>query len=210
METGVREHDGFYLRMGIGVGRLAASFSADDSTQLGGSVDGALAHGALVGELGIGGTPAPGLVIGGSISFSGTNDVTTHDLSVNGATVSDLSHQNASMGLFGPMVDYYIDPKLGWHVQGVLGLAWVNVSEGIRDGRPVTSKHNAGGLGFSVGGGWEGWVGKQWSMGALLRLTYASAETNPDQNVPRGSAPVERWAYKAISFPELLFTVTYH
>lgn len=210
METGVREHDGFYLRMGVGVGRLAASFSADDSLELGGSVDGALAHGAVTGELSFGGTPAPGLVIGGSILLSGAGNVSTHDLSVNGAHAADLSYNGAAMWLVGPFVDYYIDAKLGWHVQGVLGLAAVNVTTGERDGVFATSRHNAGGLGFAVGGGYEGWVGKQWSMGALLRLMYASAETNPDDNVPNGARPVERWAYEAISFPELLFTVTYH
>jgi hypothetical protein len=31
---------------------------------------------------------------------------------------------------------------------------------------------------------------------------YASVETNQDDN--------ERWSYKALAFPELLFTATYH
>jgi hypothetical protein len=207
MDTGVHEHDGFYLRLALGLGRLGASFTSDHSNDLGGSVDGSLAHGAVTFELGVGGTPAPGLVIGGALYVSGAGDVTTHDLTVNGSRASDEHLDNVGVALLGPFVDYYIDAKLGWHVQGALGLASVNVTEGTRTegplvGEQITRKHDTGGLGFMVGGGYEWWIAKQWSMGALLRLMYASTETNKD-------AP-ERWSYKALSFPELLFSVTYH
>jgi hypothetical protein len=202
METGIHEHDGFYLRMGLGIGRLAAVFRSDDSAQLQGPVDGSFAKGSLALEFAIGGTPAPGLVIGGTLNSSFTGDVTTNDLTVNGARATDLNYDQASLGFLGPFVDYYIDAHLGWHVQGALGIAGLTLSEVRRGNTIVRSETRTGGLGFAVGAGWEGWVGKQWSMGALLRLMYASVETN--------QSDTERWMYKALSFPELLFSVTYH
>jgi hypothetical protein len=202
METGVREHDGLYLRLGAGIGRLAASFDSERSAQLGGSVEGTLAKGAGAFELGIGGTPAPGLVIGGTLNASFSGDVTTQDLRVNGAVAPDIHYAQAALVFLGPFVDYYIDAHLGWHVQGALGVAGFSLTEGQRGFNQVRSRTETGGLGFAVGAGWEGWIAKQWSMGALLRLMYASVETNENDS--------ERWAYRALAFPELLFTATYH
>lgn len=204
METGVREHDGFYLRMGLGIGRLAASFNSERSNKLGGSVDGTLARGAGALELAFGGTPAPGLVIGGTLNGSFAGDVTTQDLTVNGSRVPDITYNQVTLGFLGPFVDYYIDAQLGWHVQGALGIAGLTLVEDDRNGTTprVRSRTETGGLAFALGAGWEGWIGKQWSMGALLRLMYASVETNQDDN--------ERWSYRALAFPELLFTATYH
>jgi hypothetical protein len=202
VETGVREHDGFYLRMGVGIGRLGASFESERSAELGGSVDGSFSKGTLALELAIGGTPAPGLVIGGMLNGSGTGDVTTADLRVNGARTADLNYRQASLGFLGPFVDYYIDAQLGWHLQGALGVSWLNLSEGRRGGNEIRSKTETGGLGFAVGAGWEGFIAKQWSMGALLRLMYASVETNQND--------AERWTYRALAFPEVLFSATYH
>ena len=204
METGVREHDGFYLRMGIGVGRLGASFNSERSTQLAGSAEGSFANGAFASELAFGGTPAPGLVIGGTINLSATGDVTTQDLTVNGAPVPEITYRQASLLFLGPFIDYYIDAHLGWHVQGALGIAGLTLVEEDRSvARPrVKSRMETGGLGFAIGAGWEGWVAKQWSMGVLLRLMYASVETNQDDN--------ERWAYRALAFPEFLYSVTFH
>lgn len=202
METGVHEHDGFYLRMGIGIGRLGATFRSDSSAELQGKVEGSMAKGAGAFEFAIGGTPAPGLVIGGMLNASGTQDVTTDNLTVNGARTTDIHYDQASLGFLGPFVDYYIDAQLGWHVEGALGIAWFNLPEGRQGSLRATSETKTGGLGFAVGAGWEGWVAKQWGMGALLRLMYASVETNQNDS--------ERWMYKALAFPELLFTVTYH
>jgi len=201
METGAREHDGFYLRMGIGIGRLSASFDSERSAELQGAVEGTFARGSLPIELAFGGTPAPGLVIGGTVNVAGTGDVTTNDLTVNGARVTDMKYAQASLWFVGPFVDYYIDAHLGWHVQGALGIAGLNLTEGRRGQTEVRSRTEAGGLGFALGGGWEGWVGKQWSMGVLLRLMYASVETDQDN---------ERWGYRALAFPEFLYSVTYH
>jgi hypothetical protein len=202
METGVREHDGFYLRLGAGLSRIGATFASERSSELRGPVEGSLSHGAVVSEFAVGGTPAPGLVIGGTFNLALAGDVTTSDLKVNGAPAVDIHYNGASMVFLGPFVDYYIDAHLGWHVQGALGLAGFNLTEGRRSGTQVRERTEAGGLGFAVGAGWEGWIGKQWSMGVLLRLMYASVETNQND--------FERWSYNALSFPEVLFSATYH
>ncbi|HXK20611.1 MAG TPA: hypothetical protein VNG33_22525, partial [Polyangiaceae bacterium] len=66
-QPGVRTHDGFYFRLGLGVGALDGSFTlhhhntVDDSDKDEISGSGV----AYLGELALGGSPKPGIVIGG-------------------------------------------------------------------------------------------------------------------------------------------------
>jgi len=189
--------------MGLGFGRLYVKMHSDDSPQLGGSVDGSLAGGGLSFEFALGGTIAPGLVLGGGFWAIGAGKPTMRHLEVGGAGQPNLSPVSAGAGLLGPFVDYYVDPKKGLHFQGALGLGSVNVDR-INDasGLRVVDKKNAGGLGFMLGGGYEWWVGEQWSLGGILRMVYVSTETS--SNAP------ERWSYIGFAAPELLFVATYH
>jgi hypothetical protein len=198
---GLREHDGFYLRAGIGGGLLVASLASDYSQDYGGSVKGSFAGAALGLELAMGGTPAPGLVIGGAVYASG-GEPRKHDITVGGQLTS-VPPQTVALVLFGPFVDYYIDPKAGWHVQGAIGLASVVIQR--RDNNevdPRVRQRNEGGFGFMVGGGYDAWVSSQWSFGGLLRVMYASTETNRSET--------DRFRYEGFTLPELLFTATYH
>jgi hypothetical protein len=199
---GAREHDGFYLRLGLGVGRLAASFDSADSPSLGGRVEGGIASGALALEIALGGTPAPGLVIGGGLFTDGAGASTTHDLKVNGAGQRDLEFRNFGLALLGPFADFYVNPKLGFHVQGALGIAGMSVGEGRRGSQTITDAQSLGGLGFMLGGGYEWWVADQWSLGGIVRLMYASVQSDRRES--------ERWNFRAIAVPEILFGATYH
>jgi hypothetical protein len=201
---GLHEHDGFYLRMGIGFGRLYAKMHSDDSAQLGGSVDGSLAGGGLSAEFSLGGTIAPGLVLGGGFWGIGAGNPGMRHLEVGGASHAPLTLQSAGLGLLGPFVDYYLNPKTGLHFQGALGLGTLNVTRSITDasGHIVEDKKQAGGLGFMLGAGYEWWVGEQWSIGGILRMVYVSTETNGNDNT-------ERWSYIGLAAPELLFVATY-
>ena len=197
------EHDGFYLRAGIGGGLLMAHFASDDSKDYGGSVRGSLLGGSLNFEFAIGGTPAPGLVLGGAMYLSGAGHPAKQTVKVDGQTVSPLPSQDMALFLLGPFVDYYINPKSGWHVQGALGLASVAVAKTNQsnDDARVRARQQ-GGFGFMIGGGYDLWVSPQWSFGGLLRMMYASTATN--------SSSDEHFVYQGLAFPELLFTATYH
>jgi hypothetical protein len=201
-DRGIREHDGLYLRLGLGLGRIGASFTTDFSQELGGSVKGSVAGGGLAFEFAVGGTPAPGFVVGGALYFEGAGQPQSSNLQVGGHAASDLSYNGVSLSLIGPFADYYIDPKAGWHVQGALGVAQMTIGNATQNGAAATARHNLGGIGCMLGGGYEWWIGEQWSVGALVRAVYVSVESNRDET--------DRWSYRALAVPEVLFSATYH
>jgi hypothetical protein len=61
---GARLHDGFYLRMSIGGGSVAARGERYDESDA--ATDYSFAGNALLADLAVGGTPSPGLVLGGA------------------------------------------------------------------------------------------------------------------------------------------------
>ncbi len=200
---GAREHDGFYLRLGLGGGRLGGSVGSNSSSELKGAFDGSFGRGSLSFELNIGGTPAPGLVIGGGLWIdSAIGQPESTDLRVNGKSAPSLAFDRANIALLGPFVDYYFDPKLGWHLEGALGIASMAVGRGTRGSDVVTQDKTMGGLGFMLGGGYEWWIADQWSLGALLRFLYVSTESN--------HSDAEVWVGKGYAFPEIMFGATYH
>jgi len=208
---GAREHNGFYLRLGLGGSRFGTSFASNYNRELRGAVEGSFDQGGVAFEVAIGGTPAPGLVIGGALYVDGAiGQPASTDLKVEGVRGGSLTFDRASLALFGPFVDYYIDPKLGLHLQGSLGLAWMAFGTAGYSpaGPPVSSRSvtteakSSGGLGFMLGGGYEWWIADQWSLGALLRFVYVSTESN--DNEP------QRWRAKGFAVPEILFGATYH
>jgi hypothetical protein len=189
--------------MAIGGGLLLANFASDNSTDYGGSVNGSFTGASLVGEFAMGGTPAPGLVIGGGIYWSAAPKPGRQNVDVAGpGSTNPVPSQNVAFGILGPFVDYYIDPKGGWHIQGALGLGGVSIDDAQSNDKRVQPRKQ-GGFGFMLGGGYEAWVANQWSLGGMLRLMYASTETN-------GSDSANRFKYEAWGVPELLFTATYH
>jgi len=55
---------------------------------------------------------------------------------------------------------------------------------------------------MTLGGGYEWWVGEQWGIGVLGRLTYASLTWTSDSNT------IE--TRHGVVVPAVLFTATYH
>jgi len=175
-------HDGFYLRLSGGFG--FGSDSLKSHLIRSGSMDGF----ATAGEIMMGGTPGAGVVVGGAIQtatiYSPTSKV--NDQSVKGP------HQLAVFA-FGPFVDWYVNPRRGLHLQAFVGLSALgsDASKGSED---------PGGLAFSLGVGYEWWVGDQWSMGILGRFLY-SADTWKSSSIDETHSVV---------VPSALFTATYH
>ena len=158
-------HDGFYLRLSAGFGYLHVSTSVkdnDSTSSLSGS------GGAF--DVLVGGTPAPGLVIGGGLllqeAFDPGTTVRVRSGSLNG--LASGSNGGVNFAMIGPMIDAFPVPTGGFHFGGLLGLAEV----GLRDNQDNVS----GGLGLSLWAGYMWWVSSQWSLG--LEARYSAAWTS--------------------------------
>lgn len=185
-ESAPRVHDGFYLRLGAGLAFVRDSSVIENANE----DSGTLVGGGPAGELSIGGTPAPGLVVGGGLqgatafrpraAIAGQSGTVDHPLTV----VS-----------FGPFVDYYFDPRRGLHLQAFAGYAAL----GYAYGRGLTRKTAGGGI-LSVGFGDEWFVSDQWSIGVLGRLQLAHTSDSDGDIVENHNLIV----------PAVLASFTYH
>jgi hypothetical protein len=63
--------------------------------------------------------------------------------------------------IFGALADWYPNPEDGWHVGGAIGLAGVALTNG------GVNTLNGYGLGVSVLGGYDWWIGPQLSLGVM-------------------------------------------
>ena len=157
-------HDGFYLRLGLGAGALSGTWEGYDvSLDVGGP--------AVELEFAIGGTIGRGFAIGGGV-FGGMVESAT----INGEDTS--SDVTVTTGLIGPMVDWYLNPKNGAHLQAAFGLGVASVETAFGD-------VSATGAGIMGGGGYDVWVGEQWSLGGLLRVTHFWTEGDDNGSVDK-------------------------
>jgi hypothetical protein len=161
-------HDGFYLRASVGFGTLGATF--DDNSPTGRDLKGS--GGAFGFDLMIGGSPAPGVAIGGALLGEASAGVEFD----RGSFGSE--DRSASVAILGPFIDGFPSSNRGWHLGGMLGLARLSVEDTSSDGISHT-----GGLGGAFWVGHDFWVGDEWSVGPLLRFSGAVTRANdPDVN----------------------------
>ncbi len=183
-----RTHDGLHLSLGVGAAYNVTGVAIDPEppnnpdTSFSGAGIGAL--------LMIGGTPIPGLAIGGASmgfhTFSPTVKIGDRETEAEGDAVGNL------LGVYG---DYYFDPHGGFHALAMFGFA------SLDDGDPKTD-NLALGLGGVLGVGYDVFIADEWSLGGLLRLQMNLTGTRDDET----KVDV---AYGSI-VPALLFTATYH
>lgn len=176
-------HDGFYLRASVGIGSLRAAL--DDKHPSGESLHGAGASFHL--NLLVGGSPAPGLAIGGALLGEGTAAVDFDRGDVHGF---DRSMQ---LVIVGPFIDGFPRVNRGWHFGGSVGLARLSLGSTSRDERRDTN-----GIGGAFWLGNDFWVGPDWSVGPLLKFSGALTQrSDPDLTTSSFSISI-------------LFTALYH
>lgn len=166
-ESDTRRHDGFYLRLGLGLGVL--SLKRDTTTSTPGDAaytgESVIQGGAGVGEISIGGTVGSGIVLCGTLLNHELADAT---LERDEGDDVDLG-SSLSFGLVGMGVHYYPDERGGFHFGGTLGLAYAvaDVSQ--------SRFERLGGVGFggSLATGYDWWVADQWALGVIGRFTGA-------------------------------------
>ncbi len=157
---GAHVHDGLYLRVAAGGG----GFDADESTKLG---SGLTYSGGGVGfDAALGGTFAPGWVLGGTLMYQRDSNLSV-GTPAEAATSSGL---DLNFGVVGPFVEWYPDPRGGFHLGALAGFAMATWS-GSSSGASGTAGRG-GAFGFGVG--YDFWVASQWSIGVNGRF-FASA-----------------------------------
>lgn len=161
-KRGFHVHDGFYLRLGLGVGYVAAT-SENDSTFKGWGI---------APDIWIGGSPTPGLAIG--VTLNGVSvpdphlDATAADTGGLGP-VSGEAPGTLTYSVFGLFADYYPDPTAGLHF-----MAGLNYSVMQFKADSGVESDPASGVGLMGGMGYEWWIGRDWSVGPVARLHWAS------------------------------------
>lgn len=161
-----RVHDGFYLRVGLGTGALGVSLDDDvlDSTLESSGMDLAL-------DLRIAGTPSAGLVIGGALF---AHALPSAKLESNGRDTG--LDPSIGVGLLGPFIEGFPDPRGGFYLGGCIGLARVQYSEL----GPASERRESSGFGGAAWLGYDIWVAEQWSLGPSLRLTSTITRDTAD------------------------------
>lgn len=171
-------HDGFYFRVNAGVIYAGTNIESDADHHHDYEVNGP--GGSL--DLMLGGSPSPGIAIGGDLTLSGFGQ-----------------DGSGALGMLGVFVDGFPDASGGFHLGGMLGLAGVTASDDRSD--------NFSGLGFGLGA-WIGhsfWVADDWSMGGLLRFNGAIARDGSEEDA------ADPFVLSAAAFQgALMFSVLYH
>jgi len=155
--VGVEMHDGFYLRMGLGVGYMESSASqAGQTLKLSGTAVGL--------DFAFGGVVAENLIVFGELAFLQVDSPTVSLGGVSGTANGSVDH----IGI-GPGIAYYFMPT-NIYLSGALLL-----------GRLQTHNNNSNQVGqtnFGVGGslmaGKEWWVSPQWGLGVAVQLILAN------------------------------------
>jgi hypothetical protein len=148
-------HEGFYLRTSLGFGDYRASFSDGNHTN-----QSFTEHGNTIAlDLLIGGSPSPGVSIGGGLLLE---PLFSADYDRNGAG----GHDGFST-LLGPFIDGFPDATKGWHLGGLLGLAAQSFQDVNASGGNTA---HAAGLGGAAWFGYDFWLAGEWAMGPQLRL----------------------------------------
>jgi hypothetical protein len=201
--SGVRSHDGFYLRAGLGVGALALG------NDKGGKGETTLSTGGGAFEFSMGGTVGEGFVLGGRVIAVGGEHLELE--SSEGTTDIDGSLGYGTLQLF---ADWYLDPESGFHIEGALGPAAVSYDPTPRDDSTNNDTTELEGVGGSIGLGLEGWVSEQWSLGGVFRLNWAALDGNlnasgPDPFSSTEDDPDASGTVIAIA-PMLMFVGTFH
>lgn len=177
---GARTHDGFFLRMGLGVAFHSSSVkqTPSDSGVSGAKIE--LTGSGVAVDFQIGGAVSKGVVLaadlGGHVIDGPDRKVTPDSTSV---SRTDKLPGKVSYSRFGGVVVIYPNPTGGFHLFGGGGFGTAQVTPDNTSIDPV----KVSGPQINGGVGYEGWIGNEWSLGGLLRLDVPFLK-GTEKNVP--------------------------
>lgn len=182
--TRPRVHEGFYLRLTTGPSFMTLNGHGPYGSA---SLTGA-GYGGMVA---IGAAVAPGFVVAGTLQGAAFNaefnggPFEHATVTSNGKTYPASDRATGGAGMLGVLVDWYPEPRGGWHVGGSTGLGAI-VLENSADDRDFAGVNLAG----SVFGGYDWALGRKWSLGLQLVVSGGTRtklmEEDPNkENDPR-------------------------
>jgi len=159
-----RTHDGFFLRLGLNLGPAFVTESYEVNGQSGGE-DLKISGFSTGFDVLLGGTPVPGLVIGGGLLGVATSNPTLKQGDVE--VEADGTMLLAGAAAF---VNYHFDPTQGFNLQGLVGYGALDYvdSDGGSGGNDPT------GILFGIGAGYDFWISDEWSIGPFGRVLMGS------------------------------------
>ncbi|HEY2410577.1 MAG TPA: hypothetical protein VGI10_31455 [Polyangiaceae bacterium] len=155
-------HDGAYLRLSFGLSYVSiwgngpagrASLSGQGSSF----------------SVRFGGTIASSLVLGAVL------EVTTVSDSFHGAPAGAPGEADGGVPLLGMFGDWYPNPRGGWHVGSSLGLGGYSFRDTV--GRDYTAVSPT----FAPFGGYDNWIGPQYSLGLSAIASFAPSTKATDR-----------------------------
>lgn len=183
-------HDGFYLRLATGPTfhrtRIETNRAADAAIVAGGA--------GLAGGIMLGGSPIPGLAVGGVVFGDVAPDpkVEVGDQTLSG----DFETSTGSIGVF---VDVFVDPEAGYHFGGSLGV----IAHTFDDAKnPTDQEQTHEGFGGALWLGYDAWIAREWSLGGMLRVSGGKHDVERN-----GVGVTETATATAVS---ILFTALHH
>ena len=199
-DAGRWQHDGFYLRLGGGLGYGFDALQSNALELFLSEADGARGHVtgmAAASEVMLGTSVWRALVLG-----LACDTVLLPGPTAAGAPgIDDYEFQATQLAIFAPFADFYPWERAGLHFQASGGLAVIVLGAGISASvREPAQAHTAVGPGFVLGAGHEWWVADQWSVGVLGRFMYGWAQGQD----PLGAS----WSHEMGSM-SMLVTATY-
>jgi hypothetical protein len=120
--------------------------------------------------LALGGTAAKGLVVGAELLGASVSNASFNGGPAGGGEVT------ASFGELGFLMDWYPVPTGGWHAGGVVGVG----GGGVQDAGG--NRMSSAAFCASALGGYDWWIGPQWSLGLELVLSAGTSGSLKDSN----------------------------
>ncbi len=155
-DSGIRNHDGFYMRLSLGVGRTYTSLGGEgQSTSMRGGVTPL--------DFAFGWSTGP-VILGLSLGF---NFVTNAKVST--AEGYEKSNYRYGYTFFGGFLDYYPNPRGGLHFGTALGMAIIAANP---EERYEEAEGSPPGIALSASTGYDIWISDEWSLGATVRCLY--------------------------------------
>jgi len=195
--------DGLYVQVTAGIGAPQLSITVQDPGHSNYYTD-SQSSASLGGSLFLGGPLLPGIAlgIGGLATLAPTGDSNVTSSSGQSVHLVDVKQAPLqSMAMVGPFVDIYPSPKLGWHLQGLVGYAWLSPHNFYSAGGPS-------GIGLMAGVGHDWWLGKHCNTGLLARVNYANARLDPEQYGSNSVSSISE--HETLVSPSLEASFTFH